>query len=36
MSGEHPDWGEYRRAMVDERRLLLRLGPTHAYGQLPR
>ena len=36
MSGEHPDWDEYRRAMVDEGRLLLRLTPTHAYGQLPR
>ncbi len=36
MSGEHPDWNEYRRAMVDERRLLLHLTPTHAYGQLTR
>lgn len=36
MSGEHPDWDDYRRAMVAEGRLLLHLHPTHAYGQLPR
>jgi len=35
LSGEHPDWAEYRRAMVAERRLVIRLRPTHAYGQLP-
>lgn len=34
-SGEHPDWAEYRAAMVTDRRLLLRLRPTHAYGMLP-
>ena len=34
VSGEHPDWAEYRRAMVAERRLVVRLRPTHAYGQL--
>lgn len=33
VSGEHPDWEEYRRAMVAERRVLLRMtvasvGPT--------
>jgi len=32
--GEHPDWDEYRRAMVTDRRLLLELHPTHAYGML--
>jgi PPOX class probable F420-dependent enzyme len=36
ISGEHPDWDEYRRAMVAERRLLVELHVTHAYGQLPR
>ena len=36
MSGEHPDWDEYRQAMVDERRLLVLLTASHAYGQLPR
>jgi PPOX class probable F420-dependent enzyme len=36
--GEHPDWDDYRAAMVSERRLLVRLRPTRAYGmaQLPR
>ena len=29
---EHPDWDEYHRAMVDERRLLLTLTVTHGYG----
>ena len=30
--GEHPDWDDYRRAMVADRRLVLRLAVTHAYG----
>jgi PPOX class probable F420-dependent enzyme len=30
--GEHPDWDEYRAAMVRDGRLILRLHPTHAYG----
>ncbi|WP_380164371.1 PPOX class F420-dependent oxidoreductase [Jannaschia sp. R86511] len=34
-AGEHPDWDEYRRVMVRERRLLLSLTPSHAYGMLP-
>jgi len=34
--GEHDDWDEYRQAMVDDRRLLLELHPTHAYGLLNR
>jgi PPOX class probable F420-dependent enzyme len=29
---EHPDWDEYLRAMVDERRLLLTISVTHGYG----
>lgn len=28
----HPDWDEYHRAMVDERRLLLTISVTHGYG----
>lgn len=32
LQGEHPDWDEYREAMVADRRLVLRLRPTHAYG----
>jgi PPOX class probable F420-dependent enzyme len=34
MVGEHDDWDDYRRAMVRDRRLVLRLRPTHAYGML--
>lgn len=34
--GEHGDWDEYRRTMVADRRLLLRLTPVHAYGMLSR
>jgi PPOX class probable F420-dependent enzyme len=35
ISGEHPDWDDYRRAMVDQQRVLIRLsldnvGPTQA------
>jgi|SRR6185312_3493349 PPOX class probable F420-dependent enzyme len=29
---EHPDWDEYRAAMVAEKRLVLRIRVTHAYG----
>jgi len=32
---EHPDWDEYRAAMVADRRLVGRLKVSHAYG-LPR
>jgi PPOX class probable F420-dependent enzyme len=35
VNGEHPDWDEYRAAMVAERRLVVRFRPEHAYGQLP-
>jgi PPOX class probable F420-dependent enzyme len=31
-SGEHPDWAEYRAAMVTDGRLILRLVPERAYG----
>ena len=34
LQGEHPDWDEYRAAMVRDRRLVLRLRPTHAYGMV--
>ena len=30
--GEHPDWEEYRAAMVADRRLVLTLRPERAYG----
>lgn len=34
ISGEHSDWDEYRAAMVAERRVVVRLLPTRAYGAL--
>jgi PPOX class probable F420-dependent enzyme len=30
--GEHPDWDDYRAAMVRDRRLVLRLRVERAYG----
>ncbi|MBF6163926.1 PPOX class F420-dependent oxidoreductase [Streptomyces gardneri] len=33
-TGEHPDWDEYRNAMVTDRRALVLFTPTHAYGML--
>jgi PPOX class probable F420-dependent enzyme len=35
VSGEHPDWEDYRAAMVSDRRQILSFAVTHAYGQLP-
>ncbi len=35
LQGEHPDWDEYRRAMVADCRLIVRLGPKHAFGMWP-
>ncbi|MCB0999451.1 MAG: PPOX class F420-dependent oxidoreductase [Acidimicrobiales bacterium] len=35
LSGEHPDWSEYRAAMVRDRRLVVRLQPERAYGMWP-
>lgn len=31
---DHPDWADYRHAMVVEQRVVLRLRPTYAYGAL--
>ncbi|MCZ7418709.1 MULTISPECIES: PPOX class F420-dependent oxidoreductase [unclassified Micromonospora] len=36
VQGEHPDWDDYRRAMVAERRLVLRLRVERLYGIPPR
>lgn len=36
LGGEHPDWAEYRQAMVDDHRLVVRLTPTRAYGMITR
>ncbi|PRY12137.1 PPOX class F420-dependent oxidoreductase [Kineococcus rhizosphaerae] len=33
--GEHPDWDDYRRAMVRDRRRVVRLPVGRVYGQLP-
>jgi PPOX class probable F420-dependent enzyme len=35
VAGEHPDWDEYRQAMVADRRVLLRLPISHLYGMPP-
>jgi hypothetical protein len=34
LTGEHPDWDDYRRAMVADERLVLRVRPTYAYGSV--
>ena len=34
VSGEHDDWDDYDRAMIEQRRLVVRLHPTRAYGAL--
>jgi PPOX class probable F420-dependent enzyme len=35
IAGEHPDWDDYRRAMVEERRVVLTLPISHVYGMPP-
>ncbi|HME49220.1 PPOX class F420-dependent oxidoreductase [Mycobacterium sp.] len=35
IAGEHPDWDDYRRAMVTDRRVLMRMPITHVYGMPP-
>ena len=34
LAGEHDDWDDYRAAMVAERRVVVRISPTRAYGAL--
>jgi PPOX class probable F420-dependent enzyme len=34
IAGEHDDWDDYRRAMIADQRVVVRLRPTHAYGML--
>jgi PPOX class probable F420-dependent enzyme len=34
VAGEHSNWDEYRAAMVADRRVVVRLRPSHAYGML--
>lgn len=31
-AGEHPDWDEYRQAMVADRRVLMSMQVAHVYG----
>lgn len=33
IQGEHPDWAEYRDAMVADQRRVVRIGIERAYGQ---
>ena len=33
--GEHSDWDDYRAAMVRDRRAVVHINPTRAYGMLP-
>ena len=35
IAGEHPDWDDFRRAMVTDRRVLMRLPIRHVYGMPP-
>ncbi len=34
LRGEHPNWDEYRQAMVDDKRVMVRVRPERAYGML--
>ena len=36
IAGEHPDWDDYRRAMIADHRLVARLHVERAYGIPPR
>ena len=35
IAGEHPDWEDYRRAMVTDRRVVMTLPISHLYGMPP-
>lgn len=34
IAGEHPDWADYRRAMIADRRVVIRITGERASGQL--
>jgi PPOX class probable F420-dependent enzyme len=34
IAGEHPDWDEYRQAMIRDQRVVIRILPEHASGAL--
>lgn len=33
--GDHPDWDDYDRAMIEDGRMVLTIDVDHAYGQIP-
>lgn len=35
IAGEHPDWDEFREAMITDRRVLMTMPITHVYGLPP-
>jgi PPOX class probable F420-dependent enzyme len=35
LMGEHEDWDDYRQAMARDRRVVVHITPTRAYGMLP-
>ncbi|MGY4720967.1 PPOX class F420-dependent oxidoreductase [Naumannella cuiyingiana] len=36
IAGEHPDWADYRRAMIEEDRVVIEIRPERAAGVPPR
>lgn len=34
VAGEHPDWTDYRQAMIDQRRLVVTINPHAVVGQI--
>jgi PPOX class probable F420-dependent enzyme len=34
IAGEHPDWNEYRQAMIRDQRVVIRIHPERASGQV--
>jgi PPOX class probable F420-dependent enzyme len=34
IAGEHPDWSDYRAAMIRDERVVIRIRPSRATGQL--
>ncbi len=34
IAGEHPNWTEYRQAMIRDQRVVIRVRPEHASGSL--
>lgn len=34
IAGEHPDWADYRRAMIRDQRVVIRINPERAAGMV--